>query len=219
MANNFESGNNLVSATLRTKLNSFDISIPNPVRRLPLFINHAQSTALKKKLQDQLNENTAQIQLTADLNAALAKRRLELERQIKELDKIEFNEIPQGLGNNLIDVEKPTAFSTTSSGRGSRRDRNTAKGHQIGIEFATEIGQGLLQEVRRLQTLLHEKEAITKGLEAEKAELERTLNEQIWALELAKLDLNAQLEDSQQQLSKSRSNYAKIEKALSTATD
>ncbi|CAG8812532.1 26784_t:CDS:1, partial [Racocetra persica] len=177
MANYFESGNNLVSATLRTKLNSFDISIPNPVRRLPLFINHAQSTALKKKLQDQLNENTAQIQLTADLNTELAKRRLELERQIKELDKIEFNEIPQGLGSNLIDVEKPTAFSTTSSGRGSRRDRNTAKGHQIGIEFATEIGQGLLQEVKRLQTLLHEKEAITKGLEAEKAELERTVEQ------------------------------------------
>ncbi|CAG8450933.1 4551_t:CDS:2, partial [Cetraspora pellucida] len=261
MANNLESGDNLVSATLRTRLNNFEIYISDPIRRLPLYVNNAQSTTLKKKLQDQLNENTTQIQLTADLSTALAKRRLELERQIKELDKIEYNDVPQELRNKLTDLEKEDRFkyensakvalglnfvpmvpavekstaSTTSSGRASKRDRITTKS-QIGIEFATEIGQGLLQEVRRLQALLHEKEEITKGLEVEKAELERTieqlnknlranqeskdrLNEQVWALELAKQDISSQLEDLQQQLTKARSDYTKIEKALSTATD
>ncbi|CAG8712104.1 25116_t:CDS:2 [Cetraspora pellucida] len=259
MANNLESGDNLVSATLRTRLNNFEIYISDPIRHLPLYINNAQSTTLKKKLQDQLNENTTQIQLTADLSTALAKRRLELERQIKELDKIEYNDVPQELRNKLTDLEKEDRFiyqnsakvalglnlpnvfvptvpaveksttSTTSSGRASKRDRITTKS-QIGIEFATEIGQGLLQEVRRLQALLHEKEGITKELEVEKAELERTIEQlnknlrahqesKVWALELTKLDLNAQLEDLQQQISKSRSDYAKIEKALTTATD
>ncbi|CAG8510720.1 23217_t:CDS:2 [Cetraspora pellucida] len=132
-----------------------------------------------------------------------------------------------------IETTTPTQTIGKSS---SRRDRNAQKGRQKDIEFATEIGQGLLQEVRRLQALLHEKEERIKELEAEKAELERTieqlnknlranqeskdrLNEQVWALELAKQDLSSQLEDLHQQLTKARSDYTKIEKALSTATD
>lgn len=42
------------------------------------------------------------------------------------------------------------------------------------IEFATEIGQGLLIEVRKLQSALQEKEEIIKHFEFSKADTERT---------------------------------------------
>jgi hypothetical protein len=41
------------------------------------------------------------------------------------------------------------------------------------IEFATEIGQGLLLEVRKMQSLLQEKEEQLRRLETDKAESER----------------------------------------------
>jgi len=41
------------------------------------------------------------------------------------------------------------------------------------IEFATEIGQGLLLEVRKMQALLQEKEEKLRTLENQKADLER----------------------------------------------
>jgi hypothetical protein len=41
------------------------------------------------------------------------------------------------------------------------------------IEFATEIGQGLLLEVRKMQTLLQEKEEQLRSLQIQKADLER----------------------------------------------
>ncbi|CAG8829796.1 15310_t:CDS:1, partial [Gigaspora rosea] len=74
-------------------------------------------------------------------------------------------------------VTTPGASGATTPGKSSRRDRNAAKGRQKDIEFATEIGQGLLVEVRRLQALLQEKEERIKELEAEKAELERNIEQ------------------------------------------
>jgi hypothetical protein len=41
------------------------------------------------------------------------------------------------------------------------------------IEFATEIGQGLLLEVRKMQSLLQEKEEQLRAMDREKAESER----------------------------------------------
>jgi peptidoglycan hydrolase CwlO-like protein len=71
--------------------------------------------------------------------------------------------------------------TTTTTGR-NRRELNKAKKRKDDIELATEIGQGLLVEIRRLQALLQEKEERIKELEFDKAELERTidvLNKQI----------------------------------------
>jgi hypothetical protein len=70
----------------------------------------------------------------------------------------------------------------TASGRLSRREKNKTKNRKNDIEFAAEIGQGLLVEVRRLQALLQEKEERIKELEIDRAELERSiemLNKQI----------------------------------------
>jgi hypothetical protein len=59
----------------------------------------------------------------------------------------------------------------------SRRARNNAQHRTNDIELATEIGQSLLVEVRRLQALLQEKEEHVQGLarerDAMKAEVEQ----------------------------------------------
>lgn len=62
------------------------------------------------------------------------------------------------------------------------RELNELKQQKDDIEFAGEVGQGLLVEVRRLQALLQEKEEKIKEFEIDKTELERvidTLNKQI----------------------------------------
>jgi hypothetical protein len=45
----------------------------------------------------------------------------------------------------------------------------------FGIEFAFEIGSGLLTEVRRLQSLLGERDKAIQGMKEEKDDLERTV--------------------------------------------
>jgi chromosome segregation ATPase len=76
------------------------------------------------------------------------------------------------------------------------------------IELATEIGQGLLSEVRRMQTLLSERQSTLNQLTTEKqehqsriqhlvkqlrfkSETEEKLKQELWDLELAKQDLNS----------------------------
>ncbi|CAG8459865.1 5490_t:CDS:2 [Racocetra persica] len=276
-----------------------DIVVSSPLRQSVYSSNIQSAMALKKQLQEQLNENANKIQMTAELGAALVKQQTELESQIQDLDKTHGDEVPQELKNKLIDLEKTAraldanaakvflgtkgltepnqtiasrefcleyfvfglsseliewnaaiqidpdenslnvTSATTPAVAGSklsRRERNNAKGRQKDIEFATEIGQGLLIEVRRLQALLQEKDERIKELEIDKSELERTieqlnktirtnkeseerLNEQIWSLELTRQELSNQIEELQQQLVRARIDYTKIEKALSTATD
>ncbi|CAG8448840.1 12196_t:CDS:2, partial [Cetraspora pellucida] len=245
-----------------------DIVVSSPLRQSVYTGNIQSAMALKKQLQEQLNENANKIQMTAELGAALVKQQTELESQIQELNKTHGDEVPQELQNKLVDLEKaartldanaakvflgtkglteidldennldatPTTAPAAAGSKLSRRERNNAKGRQKDIEFATEIGQGLLVEVRRLQALLQEKEERIKELEIDKSELERTteqlnktirtnkeseerLNEQIWSLELTRQELSNQIEELQQQLVRARVDCTKIEKALSTATD
>ncbi|RIA96933.1 meiotic cell cortex C-terminal pleckstrin homology-domain-containing protein [Glomus cerebriforme] len=241
------------------------VSSPSTPRR---SIYLQSPAAIKKQLQDQLNEKENQIQMTAELGQTLVKQQTELEQRIKELDQTQGEEVPQELRDKIAELEKaleattpkvrgltssgidlagstgspgPSATSmadstpTTTTGR-NRRELNKAKKRKDDIELATEIGQGLLVEIRRLQALLQEKEERIKELEIDKADLERTidlLNKQIrgkeeseerykdenWNLELMKQEMSAQLEDLQQQLVKARNDYSKIEKALAAATD
>ncbi|CAG8659120.1 8951_t:CDS:1, partial [Scutellospora calospora] len=109
MADNIDNNdNNLSSATPRARLTNSEgrgsdpeitVSSP-PTPRRSLYISNAQSmAALKKQLQDQLTENNS-------LSNALQKQQSELEKQIKELDKSDSNEVPQELKNKLADLEK-----------------------------------------------------------------------------------------------------------------
>lgn len=78
-----------------------------------------------------------------------------------------------GLSQSL--AASSSATSIAGAGQdpsASRRARNNAQHRNNDIELATEIGQSLLSEVRRLQALLGEKEEQMKELNGEKEALE-----------------------------------------------
>ncbi|KAI8143877.1 hypothetical protein BJV82DRAFT_483607, partial [Fennellomyces sp. T-0311] len=100
------------------------------------------------------------------------------------------------------------------------------------IEFATEIGQGLLLEVRKMQALLQEKDEQLNQLEIQKADLERAaeamakqlrqreeveerLKEDTWNLELAKQELTISVTELQQNLHKSTTEQNRLQKQMS----
>lgn len=65
----------------------------------------------------------------------------------------------------------PPPQSTTPTKRRSKVPNTDRRNNDI--EFATEIGQGLLLEVRKMQSLLQEKEEQIRAIDREKAESER----------------------------------------------
>lgn len=102
------------------------------------------------------------------------------------------------------------ASSHSSNELSSINKANNRKSTSSDIELATEIGQGLLSEVRRMQSILQERQETLIQLEHEKAdhqqriadlikqlrfksETEERLKEDIWNLELTKQDLSHQI--------------------------
>lgn len=71
---------------------------------------------------------------------------------------------------SLLPLPPPPTGSTPTKRRS--KVPNTDR-RNTDIEFATEIGQGLLMEVRKMQSLLQEKDDQLKALQAAKADLER----------------------------------------------
>ncbi|KAG0170595.1 hypothetical protein DFQ28_001914 [Apophysomyces sp. BC1034] len=130
--------------------------------------------------------------------------------------------------SSLLPLPPPPTGSTPTKRR-SKVPNNDRR--NTDIEFATEIGQGLLLEVRKMQALLQEKEEQLRALEIQKADLERTaeamakqlrqreeneekLKEETWNLELAKQELTISVTDLQQNLSKANSEQNKLSKQL-----
>lgn len=74
------------------------------------------------------------------------------------------------LQDSLLPLPPPPSGSTPTKRRSKvpNADRRNTD-----IEFATEIGQGLLLEVRKMQALLQEKEELLSQLEIQKSDLER----------------------------------------------
>lgn len=66
----------------------------------------------------------------------------------------------------------PPPSGSTPTKRRSKVPNNDRR--NTDIEFATEIGQGLLIEVRKMQAILQEKEEQLRALEIQKADLERS---------------------------------------------
>ncbi|GAN11403.1 hypothetical protein MAM1_0582d10965 [Mucor ambiguus] len=102
------------------------------------------------------------------------------------------------------------ASSHSSNELSSANKANNRKSTSSDIELATEIGQGLLSEVRRMQSILQERQETLIQLEHEKtdhqqriadlvkqlrfkSETEERLKEDIWNLELTKQDLSHQI--------------------------
>lgn len=129
---------------------------------------------------------------------------------------------------SLLPLPPPPTGSTPTKRRS--KIPNTDR-RNTDIEFATEIGQGLLLEVRKMQALLQEKEEKLRTLENQKADLERAaeamakqmrqreeneekLKEETWNLELAKQELTISVTELQQNLSKANVEQNKLAKQV-----
>ncbi|KAF9558067.1 hypothetical protein CPC08DRAFT_667924 [Agrocybe pediades] len=130
--------------------------------------------------------------------------------------------------------ERTKASSGTSAAQ-SRRAKNAA--HRADdVEFAFEIGSGLLIEVRRLQSLLGERDKAIQDMKEEKDDLEKTVEslrtalrqqsqsadkfkEENWNLEVTLQELRAQHADSQSSVQRLEAECKRLTKALSNSRD
>ncbi|KAF8155589.1 hypothetical protein B0H34DRAFT_783418 [Crassisporium funariophilum] len=130
--------------------------------------------------------------------------------------------------------ERSKASAGTSAAQ-SRRAKNAA--HRADdVEFAFEIGSGLLTEVRRLQSLLGERDKAIQDMKEEKDDLEKSVEslrtalkqqeqsadkfkEENWNLEVTLQELRTQLGDSQASTQRLESEHKRLTKSLSVARD
>ncbi|KAF9480593.1 hypothetical protein BDN70DRAFT_805008 [Pholiota conissans] len=117
----------------------------------------------------------------------------------------------------------------------SRRAKNAA--HRADdVEFAFEIGSGLLTEVRRLQSLLGERDKAIQDMKEEKDDLEKSVEglraalkqqeqnsdkfkEENWNLEVRFQELHAKNEDTVATLQRLESDHKRLTKALAQSRD
>ncbi|TDL16694.1 hypothetical protein BD410DRAFT_844207 [Rickenella mellea] len=135
--------------------------------------------------------------------------------------------------NDLPPEDPSHAASGPTPAQSSRRAKNAA--HRANdVEFAFEIGSSLLTEVRRLQSLLGERDKAIQDMKEEKDDLEKAVEglrsalrtqqqqadeakEANWNLEVTLQDLRAQLSDQQSSSARHESESKRLTKALATS--
>ncbi|KAG8216903.1 hypothetical protein J3R82DRAFT_7176 [Butyriboletus roseoflavus] len=131
--------------------------------------------------------------------------------------------------------EPERSKASSSSAAQSRRAKNAA--HRADdVEFAFEIGSGLLTEVRRLQSLLGERDKAIQDMKEEKDDLEKSIEslrtalhsqeqssdkfkEENWNLEVTLQELRTQLSDSQGTAQRLESEHKRLTKLLNTSRE
>ncbi|KAF8635381.1 hypothetical protein AX15_000386 [Amanita polypyramis BW_CC] len=156
----------------------------------------------------------------------------------KSSPPFKFTDLPHE--NLTVPVEsdrssKISSAASTSAAAQSRRAKNAA--HRADdVEFAFEIGSGLLTEVRRLQSLLGERDKAIQDIKEEKDDLEKTVEslktalrqqeqsadkfkEENWNLEVTIQELRTQLSDFATTNTRLESEHKRINKLLASARD
>ncbi|KAI7870252.1 hypothetical protein BDF14DRAFT_1980258, partial [Spinellus fusiger] len=216
---------------------------------------------VKAELSRQIEEHDqtiSTINLHGISRSTLLKQASELKQSLQELDKMDDQKALspasvkrlESLANDFYAVKtgiRPSAFDTdvtrllpsapVHTSPSKQRSKTTAQGRKhADIEFATEIGQGLLNEVRKLQSALQEKEEIIKQLEITKGEMERSheviakrlkqhdnskerLKDENWDLEVANEELKVALKDLQQSTARVNADHVRITKQLAASTE
>ncbi|KAA1472413.1 hypothetical protein DENSPDRAFT_859435 [Dentipellis sp. KUC8613] len=131
--------------------------------------------------------------------------------------------------------ERPKASAGTSAAQSSRRAKNAA--HRADdVEFAFEIGSGLLTEVRRLQSLLGERDKAIQDMKEEKDDLDRTVEslrnalkaqeqstdkykEENWNLEVTLQELRTQLTDTQSTVQRLEGDNKRLTRLLNNSRE
>ncbi|ORX39731.1 hypothetical protein BD324DRAFT_606985 [Kockovaella imperatae] len=159
-----------------------------------------------------------------DLDEAMRQWEAQNEDMMRELG----GKMPDSLEG--LDLKAPVMENGTTSASMNRRQRN-AQHRALDMEFATEIGQNLLAEVRRLQSLLNEREKSVEKLneekdswEVEKASLVGAVRnaessvdrykEENWNLEVNLQELRAAHSDAQEQLTKSNIEHTRLNRSI-----
>ncbi|KAI0295749.1 hypothetical protein BC826DRAFT_1097161 [Russula brevipes] len=132
------------------------------------------------------------------------------------------------------ETERPKPVPGTSAAQ-SRRAKNAA--HRADdVEFAFEIGSGLLTEVRRLQSLLAERDKAIQDMKEEKDDFEKSLEslrsalksqeqstdkykEENWNLEVTLQELRIQFSDSQSTVQRLEGEHKRLTRQLTKARE
>ncbi|KAG2154148.1 coiled-coil protein [Suillus bovinus] len=137
--------------------------------------------------------------------------------------------------NDLPREEPERSKASASSAAQSRRAKNAA--HRADdVEFAFEIGSGLLTEVRRLQSLLGERDKAIQDMKEEKDDLEKTVEslrtalrsqeqssdkfkEENWNLEVTLQEVRTQYSDSQSTIVRLEGEHKRVTKQLNNTRE
>ncbi|KAG1843143.1 hypothetical protein DFJ58DRAFT_805024 [Suillus subalutaceus] len=137
--------------------------------------------------------------------------------------------------NDLPREEPERSKASASSAAQSRRAKNAA--HRADdVEFAFEIGSGLLTEVRRLQSLLGERDKAIQDMKEEKDDLEKTVEslrtalrsqeqssdkfkEENWNLEVTLQEVRTQHSDAQSTIVRLEGEHKRITKVLNSTRE
>lgn len=143
-------------------------------------------------------------------------------------------ELSRGEVERTMERAKASATGTTAV-QSSRRAKNAA--HRADdVEFAFEIGSGLLSEVRRLQSLLAERDKNIQDMKEERDDLEKTIEslrnalrqqeqssdkfrEENWNLEVNLQELRTQLTESQATNQRLEGELKRLTKVLTTTRE
>ncbi|THH27443.1 hypothetical protein EUX98_g6745 [Antrodiella citrinella] len=143
-------------------------------------------------------------------------------------------ELSHGDLDRSVERQK-AATSGTTAAQSSRRAKNAA--HRADdVEFAFEIGSGLLTEVRRLQSLLGERDKAIQDMKEEKDDLEKTVEslrealrsqeqsadkykEENWNLEVTLQELRTQLTESQASSQRLEGEQKRLTRLLSVTRE
>ncbi|KAI9441435.1 hypothetical protein H4582DRAFT_2206842 [Lactarius indigo] len=142
---------------------------------------------------------------------------------------------PFGVHEPLRDEPERPKPASGSSAAQTRRAKNAA--HRADdVEFAFEIGSGLLTEVRRLQSLLAERDKAIQDMKEEKDDLDKSVEnlrgalksqeqstdkykEENWNLEVSLQELRIQFADSQSTVQRLESEHKRLTRQLNKARE
>ncbi|CEP15628.1 hypothetical protein [Parasitella parasitica] len=188
-----------------------------------------QADVIRKELLV-LNQYEQQDELPDDIRSKLE----DLANEVQSLKSSKSTSL-HDKNKNSSPLSLPPA-PTNSSPSKQRTKITNGNRRNPDIEFATEIGQGLLIEVRKLQVNIQEKDETIKQLELALAEKERNqessqrqlrqreeieerLKEENWNLEVANQELRTNLSESNQSVTKHNSESSRLTKQLKAQSE
>ncbi|KAI9245636.1 hypothetical protein BY458DRAFT_447189 [Sporodiniella umbellata] len=209
----------------------------NPTHERPISFVGMNIHQVKTQLAEHLGQQEQSLEKTSPIsrNAILTQTK-NIQKELDQLERFGQKELPDSLrfkletlSNELVQIKTNSPLLPPPT---SRRSKFQAKSnHNPDINFATEIGQGLLIEVRKLQNVILEKKEIIKRLEASRLESERqselaqrqlrqreeneeSLKEENWNLEVVNQDLVSHLTESNATIAKHNADYARLTKQI-----